>query len=371
VPEIGLPAMAAAAPAHRSNFLIHFFPIFSNDPSGSPFARELIKAGVAYRLFGQAIKLRYQSRLGLILLGWPRLILFACRSAWRSLFRSTPHPNAVVVASHFEVLIFGLARLLLPRETRPSIVLVGFIYTSRASALARHLRELYFGLVFRLADKIICFSANELQEYGNTFAAAKRKFRYVPYGLHVSGEEKHQIDSPAETAQCEPAYIFTAGRSGRDYATLIKAVAELDVPTHIICDRQAALAGIDLPPQVKVLSRCYGEEYLQELEHAAVVVVPLLVDDISAGQMVLIQAMAYRKPIIVTRTTTIQEYVQHDRDCLLVERNDPAALQQAIRKLLTDRDLATRLANGARQAYEQHYCMRAYVANMLAAVQGR
>lgn len=106
---------------------------------------------------------------------------------------------------------------------------------------------------------------------------------------------------------------------------------------------------------MKVLSRCYGKEYLQELEHAAVVVVPLLVDDISAGQMVLIQAMAYRKPIIVTRTTTIQEYVQHDRDCLLVERNDPAALRQAIRKLLTDRDLATRLAKGARQAYEQHY----------------
>jgi glycosyltransferase involved in cell wall biosynthesis len=355
----------------RSAFLIHFFPLFSNDPSGSPFAQELVKAGVAYRLFGQALKFHYRTRLGLVLLGWPRLILFACRSARRSLFRSDPRPDAVALSSHFEVVIFGLARLLLSRESRPSIVLLGFIYTSRPSPLARHLRELYFGLVFRLADTIICHSAVELHEYGKTFPAAKHKFRYLPYGLYVSGEENHRFDSAAATAPREPAYVLAAGRSGRDYATLVKAVEGTGIPTHIVCDREAALASIDLPPHVTVLARCYGKEYLQELENAAVVVVPLLVDDISAGQMVLIQAMAYRKPIIVTRTATIQEYVQHGRECLLVERSDPVGLQQAIRELLADRELAARLANSARQAYEQRYCMRAYVTNVVSAIQDR
>jgi glycosyltransferase involved in cell wall biosynthesis len=348
--------------------LIHFFPIFSNDPSGSPFAQELAKAGVVHRLFGQAVKFEYQTRPGLILLGWPRMILFACRSAWRSLLRSTPHPDAVVVGSHFEVVVFGLVRLSLPRRYRPSIALLGFIYTSRPNLIARRLRELYFRFVFRLADRIICHSANEQRKYGEIFAAARHKFRYVPYGLYVSGEERYQINSSLATSYHNPAYVFAAGRSGRDYATLVEAVRNTDIPTHIICDRKSALAGIDLPPHVIVLSSCYGKDYLRELEDSAVVVVPLMVDDISAGQMVLMQAMAYRKPIIVTRTTTIQEYVQDERECLFVERNDAAALQRAVRQLLTNPDLAARLANGARQAYDQRFCMRAYVANVVAAI---
>ena len=348
--------------------MIHFFPLFSNDPGNSPFARELIKTGVAHRLFGQALSFHYKTRLGLILLGWPRLIMFGCRSAWRSLFRSTPHPDAVVLGSHFEVLIFGLARALLPRKSRPSIILLGFIYTSRPSPLARRLRQLYFSLVFRLADQIICHSHNELQQYGDIFTAARNKFRYVPYGMYVSGEEAYQADA-TPPANKDSAYVFAAGRSGRDYATLVKAVASNGAATHIICDREAALAGIALPPHVTILNRCYGGDYLRELQNAAIVVVPLLVDDISAGQMVLIQAMAYRKPIIVTRTTTIQEYVQDNKECLLVERNDVTALQQAIQRLLNDPELAQRLADGARAAYEERFCMRAYVRNVVAIAQ--
>lgn len=348
--------------------MIHFFPLFSNDPSNSPFARELVKAGVAHRLFGQALSFHYKTRFGLILLGWPRLILFGCRSAWRSLFRSAPPPEAVVLGSHFEVLIFGLARRLLPRTSRPAIILLGFIYTSRPSPLARHLRQLYFSLVFRLADRIVCHSQNELQQYGEIFVSARSKFRYVPYGMYVSGEEAYRSDAPPP-ADNVPAYVFAAGRSGRDYATLVHAVTDNGIATHIICDREAALTGIKLPSHVIVLNKCYGGDYLRELQQAAVVVVPLQVDDISAGQMVLIQAMAYRKPIIVTRTTTIQEYVQDNRECLLVERNDVTAMQQAIQRLLNDPLLAQRLADGARAAYEQRFCMRAYVANVTSIVQ--
>jgi glycosyltransferase involved in cell wall biosynthesis len=345
--------------------LIHFFPLFSNDPGNSPFALELKKAGVEHRLFGQALSFHYKTRLGLILLGWPRLILFGCRSAWRSLFRSTPPPDAVVLGSHFEVLIFGLARALLPHNSRPAIILLGFIYTSRPSPLARRLRQLYFSLVFRLTDRIICHSHNELQQYGEIFTAARNKFRYVPYGMYVSGEEAYRSDLPS-MANPGSTYVFAAGRSGRDYATLAKAVARNGTATHIICDREAALAGIALPSHITVLNRCYGGDYLRELQNAAIVVVPLLVDDISAGQMVLIQAMAYRKPIIVTRTTTIQEYVQDNQECLLVERNDVTALQQAIQRLLNDPLLAQRLADGARAAYEQRFCMRAYINNLTA-----
>lgn len=348
--------------------MIHFFQYFYNDPSNTPFGRELLKTGIEHRLFGKALQFHYHSRLGLILRGWPQLILFASRSAWLSLFKSQPHPDVVVLSSHFEVVIFGLASLLLPRKKRPEIVYQSFIYTSRPNPWARRLRKSYFGFILHLTNRIICHSTNEIQNYCDIFTKAKRKFRYVPYGLHISGEEHHQVNLSA-IIKTETPYIFSAGRSGRDYSTLTKAVANSGISTHIICDREASLVGINIPSEVNILTNCYGEDYLKQLEDSYIVVIPLQVDDISAGQMVLIQAMAYRKPIIVTRTTTTQEYVQHDCECLMVDRNDSAGLQQAIQQLLNNSELATRIANGARQAYEQRFCTRAYIANMVVAAQ--
>lgn len=348
--------------------MIHFFPIFSDDPSKTPYGQELLKTGIDHRLFGRSMSFNYKSRLGLILIGWPRQILVSLRWAWLSLFKSRPHPDIVVLNSHFEVVIFSIAKLLLPHKNQPEIVYMSFIYTSRSNLFTRRLRQLYFRVVLGMTDRIICHSNNELKIYGEIFPKAKNKFRYVAYGLNVSGEENHQIRI-STIKKTEPLYIFSAGRSGRDYSTLTKAVAGTGISTHIICDRSTPLEGINIPPEILILSKCYENDYLEELENAYIVVIPLMVDDISAGQMVLIQAMAYRKPIIITRTTTIRDYVQHERECLLVERNDTSGLQQAIRRLLNDRELATRLANCARQTYDERFCTHANIVNMIAAVQ--
>lgn len=286
------------------------------------------------------------------------------------MFKSRPHPDVVVLNSHFEVVIFALFKLLLPREKRPDTVYLGFIYTPRSRPWMQRLRQSYFEMVFRMADQIICHSKNERDLYGKIFKNAKDKFCYMPYGMYVTGEECHRVNASA-IQKIDPPRIFSAGRSGRDYSTLTKAVAATGISTHIVCDRRAPMEGIEIPPEVSVLTNCYGKDYLKELEKASIVVIPLLVDDISAGQMVLIQAMAYRKPIIITRTITVQEYIQHERECLLVERSDAAGLQQAIGRLLNDSELATRLANSARQAYERHFSMRAYAVNLVAAAQRR
>lgn len=346
--------------------MIHFFPRFADDPSDSPFAQELRRAGVDHRLFGQALSFHYKHRLGLILLGWPRLMLFACRSAWRSLVESKPAPDVVVLDSHLEVIVFGLARLLLPRRRRPAIVLLGFIYTPRENPVLRLLREAYFRFIFRIADKMICHSSAEMHRYGQTFAAAKAKFRFIPYGMYVAGEESYALDNPVSGAAAEFSYLLAAGRSGRDYATLIAAVDNDRIPTHVVCDRKAALEGLAVPAHLKILSRCYGDDYLEELKNAAIVVIPLAVDNISAGQMALIQAMAYRKPIVVTRTSTIQEYVRDGKECLLVERNDSASMANALRRLMSDEGLAKGLADGARRAYDQRFGVRAWVNNVIA-----
>lgn len=345
--------------------MIHFFLTFAKDASDSPFAQSLRDINVEHRIFSDKISFRYRYRIWLLLVGWPKLGLFALKSAWGSLISSHPHPDAVVVGSHLEALIFGLVRRLLLRR-KPSIYLLGFIYTRRQNLLLDTLRRFYFGCVFALIDGIICFSALEITRYKTLFPGARRLFKYIPYGLYIHGYEKNakHCGTPIDP----DAYVFSAGRSGRDYQTLFEVFNRIDHPLHVICDSETALAGCVSAPNITVLRNCYDACYVEELRNASIVVVPLAVDDISAGQMVLVQAMAYCKPLVVTQTPTIEDYLIDGTNALLIPRGDGEAMHCAIRKLLNDKDLAARLARNALHSYETKHCMRAFVGNIIDAV---
>lgn len=345
--------------------MIHFLLTFAKDASSSPFARALQDLHVEHRIFSERISFRYRYRIRLIVVDWPRLGLFALKSAWQSLARSRPRPDAVVVESHLEALIFGLARQVLFRR-KPTIHMLGFIYTQRQNSLLGALRRLYFSWVFSLIDGVICFSVLEIARYKALFPRAQSLFRYIPYGLHINGYEEN-IEHCGRAID-PGAYVFSAGRSGRDYKTLFEAFHTINQPLHVACDSATTLSGCVSSPNITVLRNCYDASYRQELSNASIVAVPLAVEDISAGQMVLIQGMAYCKPLVVTRTATVEEYLTDGVNALLVPRGDSLAMRRAIERLLSDSELALHLAKNAMHAYRTKHSMGAYVANIVAAV---
>ncbi len=341
--------------------MIHFFVTFSNDATNSPFAQALRDLGVPHRLFSGKVLLRYQRRIWLLLVGLPRLLRFALHSVWRSLVRSTPRPDAVVLGSHLEALVFAIAAWLLRRPTR--IYLLGFIFTRRSNRLLDALRRHYFGRLFRAINGIFCHSRLEAGRYDELFPGAKGKFVFVPYGLHIHG---HDQAAPVVDPATTPA--LSAGRSGRDYALLTRVFAASGRPLHIVCDSARALEGCAQAPNITVLRHCYDADYVAELRAAGMVVVPLAVDDISAGQMVVVQAMAYRKPIIATRTATLDDYLQEGDGALLVPPGDAAALQAAVEQLATDPGLAARLAEQSYRTYLERHSMAAFVKHVVGAL---
>ncbi len=339
--------------------MIDFILTFGKDAANSPFGIALKEMGVEHRIFSDRISMKYHYRIWLLLVGWPRLALFSLKSAWRSL-RSSPRPDAVVVSTHIEVLAYALTRLLLLRR-KPRIYLLGFIYTQRSNRLVDKLRRLYFRIVFSMVDGIICFSRLEIERYRALFPGAGDLFHYIPYGLHIDGYG----EDAACCAEPEGKHVFSAGRSGRDYRTLFEAFGKMDHPLHVACDSEAALSGCRTSPNITVLRDCYDDCYVEELRSAAVVAVSLEASDISAGQMVLVQAMACCKPLVVTETPTIADYLVDGSNALLVPQGDAEAMRKAIEKLLEDRELASRLARKAFDDYRTKHCMRAYVGNIV------
>lgn len=344
--------------------MIHFFPMFSSSAADTPFGEGLRRIGVEHRIFAGSVSRAYRSRVELFTRVLPRILGFAVANAWASLVRARPAPDVVVISSDIEALVFGLVRLLAQRR-RTLIAFTPFIYTSRPDRRIEWLRRRYYGFVLRAVDVAIVHSRLELTRYPALFPHARTRYVFAPYGLHVTDREALIAAAPVPARPL----VVAAGRSGRDYATLLRAVEGLPVDTHIICDQPGLIPPYPANGGVRVLADCHEDALIEEMARASVVVVPLSVADISAGQMVLIQAKALQRPLIVTDTPTTRDYVTDGEDGLLVPLGDAAALRAAIQRVTSEPGLADRLARNAAASYLARHDAMSALRAMVAAVQ--
>jgi glycosyltransferase involved in cell wall biosynthesis len=347
--------------------MLHFFPHYAKDVSDHPFAQELRRLKVPHLFFGGGVDRGYKTVFGLLFGVYRRLIGFALRSAVRSLLLSRPRPAAAVVGTDIEALIFGAVRWLF--RLRTLIVLETLIVTPRRSGLANALHKRYFRLVLSLTDIGVCHSRIEMSRYAKAFPGVRCRYVFVPYGTTVTDRDKLIAAYAAKGGNT--GEIVTAGRSSRDYPTLAAAIAGLPCRLRIICDMSGPVAGLEASDQITIDRQCVGWDYIEAVANALFVVVPLSVDELSAGQMVLLQASAMRKAVIITRTSTTPDYAVDGEDALLVDRGDVGQMRDAVRRLLDDRDLRDRIASNASDRFLRDHSTEVYVRNLVAVIEAR
>lgn len=346
--------------------MIHFFPAWSRDADNTPFGDALRQIGKPYRIFGANLSFRYRSRLKLVFVYLPLLALFAVRSAFTSMAFSRPGPNAVVLGSDIQVLVFAAVRLLL-RRRNACIVLGSFIFTTRSRPWVNWVRLAYYRLVLQCTDIAIVHSRLEVDRYRALFSGLATVFAFVPFAMDMPARERLFAEAALQS-NTPDRVVVSAGRSGRDYVTLFEAVAGMDVRLRVICDYDGALPSAPHPANVTVLTDIYGELYLSELLAADVVVVPLAAYDILVGQMVLIQAMDLGRAVVVTDTPTIRDYVTNGHDALLVPPGNPAAMRDAVQQLLGDAGLRRLLGRNAQATFDRNHKTSGSLRQMLAVI---
>lgn len=341
--------------------MIHFFTIFSKTADDTAMGRALRAIGKPYRIFCDDISMRYQSRWQLALVCMPRLLGFAIRNASRSL-RSDPPPDAVIVGSDIEVLVLSALRRLLGHH---SLVVHGsFIYTRSKSARVERLHHAYYAGVLQNVDVAFVHSRLEVVRYDRLFPNAAGRFVFIPFGTVIE-QRSAFIERARQRKRTGPPVLVAAGKSGRDYATLISAIEGLDVSLRIICDYADVLAGLCVDARIEILGHCHGDAYLDELAAADIVIVPLLTGDVSAGQMVLIQAKALGRAIIVTDTPTIRDYATNGVDAVLVPIHDVTAMRKAICAVLGDDALRETLQSGAGESFDRMHRIEVFLARQI------
>jgi glycosyltransferase involved in cell wall biosynthesis len=201
-----------------------------------------------------------------------------------------------------------------------------FIDRPRAAHPLWRLKVWAYRWIARRAIGILTNSSAELETIARRFATPADRLRYVP--LHTN------IPAPVRS-ECDDGFVLSAGRTLRDYSTLVRAAERLQSPLVIICGAND-LADVRLPGHVTLRREVDRATYLDILGRCSVVALPLLETERSTGQVVLLEAMALGKPVVTTRSPGTIDHVESGRNGILVEVGDHEGLAREVNVLMQD-----------------------------------
>ncbi|MBI5357185.1 GNAT family N-acetyltransferase [Candidatus Collierbacteria bacterium] len=141
--------------------------------------------------------------------------------------------------------------------------------------------------------------------------------------------------------------VLAVGRDhARDYKILFEAAEKLaDVEFAVICSRRN-VEGLSIPGNVKVLLDLSYREVADWYRRATAVVIPMREMYRSSGQMTLTDSFQARKPIVASNVMGISHYgLRNGIDAILVAPDNPSLLQGAVRTVVDDKNLRSRLEN--------------------------
>lgn len=163
-------------------------------------------------------------------------------------------------------------------------------------------------------------------------------------------------------------YFYSAGWAHRDWQTLAEALALNDCLAIVAPGRAHP---VEFPSSVQVLHSMPDPAAGRELAANARGVVVLLKDgSASAGPLVLLDAMAMGKPVVVNRANGNVDYVDHQRTGLVVEVGDAEGLAETLTMLDQDGELREKLGEAARAYARKELAPQRFWEELIEVVRG-
>lgn len=271
--------------------------------------------------------------------------------AWRVL-RKRNSCSAIIFWQQFIALYYILfAKLTFARIFPPAIVLT-FIFIKRDGIVGFLHKSLYNLAVHSPSiHHLVCHSSSEEKYYSNEFGKeAAHKFTFIPIG-----EGTYLFD---EIEGAPEPYFFSGGTSNRDYATLIEAFRPLDDKLVIAC-RTQDVEGIDIPPNVEVRFDIYGNDFLKYQQQAKALIISIRNPNVSAGQLVLLNAMRAGKVSILTAGNCLDDYAEKEFT-LKVKAQSPEDIREAVRFINQNPDPVKEMEAAALARYKESYSLERY-----------
>jgi len=206
------------------------------------------------------------------------------------------------------------------------------------------LKERIFRWMISKTDGIITLCEKEAELLREMFPSKKDKICFIPYSVDDSFFKPQNLN--------EGNNILSVGIDvGRDHKTLLEACKDIDTKVVISGDQKKFRKLGELPSNIKAV-RFDPLELLRQYEIAKIIVIPL---DITGGKndamgcSTLVEAMIMGKAIIVTRTPTMESYIDNMINGILVNQGDSEDMKDAILYLLNNEEKRKELGKKARE----------------------
>ena len=280
-----------------------------------------------------------------------RFVSFAlqlCKIVWKA---RVTHTFVFTFECGWESLLVSFIQTLTGMR-KPRHVILQFIMREKTETVRSKLKYVFMRWLFSSVYVCVCSSRSEGRYYESVFGWPSSKWAFVPFHTDPDLLNYESAD--------HDGFFLSAGRTFRDYRTLLQAFRMMDVPLRIV----SSPSNIELRDKLAHVTIDYdlpSSDLMKLMACAFAVVVPLEPRQISVGQSVVLQAMALGKPVIATRVNGTEDYIEHMKTGILVPPRDPHAIEEAVRLLMRDEPLRWQLGRAARERIKEAHLPIHYI----------
>jgi glycosyltransferase involved in cell wall biosynthesis len=275
--------------------------------------------------------------------------------------------EAFVVRGHYDVIISWAENLGIPFAFLLQMLRRRPCHIGIFSWISRLKKALPLKYLHRNFDRIILMSSKQWEYAVHTLGIPKEKVLLLRWPV----DQKFW-----RPISCETNMICAVGREMRDYATLVHAIKDLNIPCHIAAGglaekKDAWMKDLknegSLPKHITVGKKKYLE--LRDLyARSRFVVIPLFPTETDNGTTSILEAMAMGKAIICSRVNGQADVIKDGLNGIFVPVGDPKALLEAIEYLWKHPEVAETMGKEGRKHIEKYHTLDEFVSHVKEAV---
>ncbi len=244
--------------------------------------------------------------------------------------------KADVIVVHGTIIATWVA--ILTHILRVKTPVMAFAYTVPLWHESSRFRQRFLRYGAKYIDRFLMFSSIETRAYPEYLGIPAERFDMIHWAMTTP-----EVDQ-SSTPLVKDRYISAVGGEGRDYATLIDAMRELEHITLAIVARPQNLEGIQIPDNVTIFTDIPYADAMNIMTHSEFTVLPLLSSTVPCGHGTLIASFLLKLPTIVTESEAMEDYGEANKTVLTHKDRDVASLKSQISRLWEDQELQTSLA---------------------------
>jgi glycosyltransferase involved in cell wall biosynthesis len=255
-----------------------------------------------------------------------------------------------------------------------SILRLAGIYRKPMSIIVHHpiknkeilKNKLLFTLLFNGHDQFLCLTKEIKQQFEEELSISPDRVRVIEWGTDLSFYDPCN----AQHATNANPFIISAGKTFRDYDTLVNALNGTEVSLKIYCSGQSAPSISEFSSNIEVIfnhptnNAISYRDLLLEYQKSHAIAIPLPDTRNLAGLTSLLDAMAMGKAVIITRNKQIDIDIEKEKIGLVVEPGDVLGWRDAVSYVIEHPEAAIEMGRRGRYLCEKKYNLDVFSSNL-------